>query len=172
MRPPRRRRSFLRVLEERYAKRRRAKSSGPVVYPVLQQRPAAPGHPVAKGIPMTMQQFFVLGILFIAIAWAGAGGVAIAVVEVTGGGERGEQGLQGPKGDTGLTGAEGPQGPAGDDAAQEMVKRLGAMFAVQQKSSLGGGAFVEFNDPDVTSCVEYLITGEPGASACPGFSGN
>ena len=121
---------------------------------------------------MTMSQFVVLGILFIAIAWAGAGGVAIAVVEVTGGGERGEQGLQGPKGDTGITGSEGPQGPAGDDAAQEMVKRLGAMFAVQQKSSLLGGAFVEFNDPEVTACVGYLLTGEPRVSACPGFSGD
>jgi hypothetical protein len=172
MRPPRRRRSFLRVLEERYAKRRRAKSGGPVVYPVLQQRPVAPARLVAKGIPMSMSQFFVLGVLFIAIAWAGAGGVAFAVVELTGGGERGEQGLQGPKGDTGITGSEGPQGPAGDDAAQEMVKRLGAMFAVQQKSSLLGGAFVEFNDPEVTACVGYLLTGEPGVSVCPGFSGD
>jgi hypothetical protein len=118
---------------------------------------------------MTISQFVVLGVLFICIAWAGAGSIAYGVVEVSGGGPQGEQGPQGPRGETGLAGEEGPQGPAGNDAAMEMVKRLTALFAVQQKSSLQGGAFVAFNDPDIGACVEYIITGEPDVSACPGF---
>ncbi len=51
-----------------------------------------------------------------------------------------------------------------------MIKRLGTLFAVQQKSSLQGGTFVEFNDPDVGACVQYIISGEPGVQVCPGFS--
>ncbi len=38
---------------------------------------------------MTVTQFFVLGILFILIAWAGASSVAYGVVELSGGGEQG-----------------------------------------------------------------------------------
>ena len=117
---------------------------------------------------MTVTQFVVLGILFILIAWAGASTVAYGVVELTGGGEQGVPGVQG---EPGPEGAIGPRGPAGDDAAMEMIKRLGTLFAVQQKSGLQGGAFVEFNDPEIGACVQYIITGEPGVHACPGFSG-
>lgn len=117
---------------------------------------------------MTVTQFVVLGILFILIAWAGASSVAYGVVELSGGGDQGPPGLQG---EPGPDGAAGPQGPAGDDAAMEMIKRLGALFAVQQKSSLQGGIFVEFNDPEIGACVQYIITGDPGVGACPGFSG-
>jgi hypothetical protein len=53
-----------------------------------------------------------------------------------------------------------------------MIKRLAALWSVQQASSLQGGAFVEFNDPRVSGCVEYVLTGEPGAGACPGFTGS
>lgn len=116
---------------------------------------------------MTVTQFVVLGILFILVAWAGASSVAYGVVELTGGGEQGPPGLQGEPGPEGAT---GPQGLSGDDAAMEMIKRLGALFAVQQKSALQGGAFVEFNDPEIGACVQYILTGEPGLSACPGFS--
>ena len=118
---------------------------------------------------MTISQFVVLGILFICIAWAGAAGVAYGVVEVSGGGEQGEQGPPGIQGEPGATGEEGPQGAAGNDAAMEMIKRLGTLFAVQQKSLILDDAFVEFNDPDIGACVEYIITGEPGVSVCPGF---
>jgi hypothetical protein len=118
---------------------------------------------------MTLSQFVVIGLLFVMIALAGSGGVAWAVVELSGGTEQGEPGLQGPQGIQGIPGEPGPQGPPGDDAAMEMIKRLGALFAVQQKSTLQGGSFVEFNDSDITGCVEYIITGEPGVGACPGF---
>ncbi|MCH7952971.1 MAG: hypothetical protein IIC25_03710 [Chloroflexi bacterium] len=117
---------------------------------------------------MTVTQFVVLGILFILIAWAGASSVAYGVAELSGGGEQGPPGAQG---EPGPEGAIGPRGPAGDDAAMEMIKRLGTLFAVQQKSVLQGGAFVEFNDPEIGACVQYIITGEPGVHACPGFSG-
>ncbi len=118
---------------------------------------------------MTLTQFVVLGILFILIAWAGASSVAYGVVELSSGGEQGPPGLQG---EPGPEGAIGLQGPAGDDAAMEMIKRLGALFAVRQKSSLQGGVFVEFNDPEIIACVQYIITGEPGVDACPGFTGS
>jgi hypothetical protein len=52
-----------------------------------------------------------------------------------------------------------------------MVKRLAGLFAVQQASAIQGGSFIAFNDPAVGSCVQYVLTGEPGAEACPGFSG-
>jgi hypothetical protein len=119
---------------------------------------------------MTINQFIVLGILFICIAWAGAGGVAWAVVEVSGGGAQGEQGARGEQGEQGIQGPEGARGPAGNDAAMEMIKRLGTLFAVQQKSLTSGGGFIEFNDPDIGACVEYIITGEPGVGVCPGFT--
>ena len=115
---------------------------------------------------MTVTQFVVLGILFILIAWAGASTVAYGVVELTGGGEQGPRGAQG---EPGPEGEIGPQGPDGDDAAMEMIKRLSALFAVQQKSGLQGGTFVEFNDPEIGACVQYIITGDPGVYACPGF---
>ena len=117
---------------------------------------------------MTLTQFVVLGILFILIAWAGASTIAYGVVELSGGGEQGPPGVQG---EPGSEGEIGPQGPAGDDAAMEMIKRLSSLFAVQQKSVLQGGAFVEFNDPEIGACVQYIITGDPGVYACPGFSG-
>jgi hypothetical protein len=169
----RRRRSWLRILEDRYQHRRtRSKrKDAPIVYPVLGRPPAAPPQPVPapKENLMTMPQFVVLGILFVIIAWLGAATVAWGVVELNGGGEAGEMGLQGPQGIAGEPGPEGPQGPPGNDAAMEMIKRLGAMFAVQQKSVLLGGTFVEFNDSDINNCVEYIITGEPGVGVCPGF---
>lgn len=141
-----------------------------MVYPVV-SRPVAPQPASApRENLMTVSQFVVLGILFVLIAISGSAGVAWGVVEITGGGEQGPIGLQGEKGDPGIQGEKGDQGPAGNDAAMEMIKRLGAMFAVQQKSALNGGAFVEFNDIDITRCVQYIITGEPGVSACPGFS--
>ena len=118
---------------------------------------------------MTATQFVVLGILFILIAWAGASSVAYVAIELHDD-ARSHSLTPGLQGEPGPEGAIGPQGPAGDDAAMEMIKRLGSLFAVQQKSSLQGGAFVEFNDPDIGACVQYIITGEPGVHACPGFS--
>jgi hypothetical protein len=141
-----------------------------MVYPVIDRAAPPPSTPAGREKFMSMPQFVVLGILFIIIAWSGAATVAWGVVEINGGGEQGEMGLRGAQGDPGPEGDIGPQGPPGDDAAMEMIKRLGAMFAVQQKSNLQGGAFVEFNDIDITRCVEYIITGEPGVGACPGFS--
>ncbi len=45
-------------------------------------------------------------VLFVVLTWAGAGGIAYGVVELTGGGPQGEQGEQGPKGE------RGPAAPA------------------------------------------------------------
>jgi hypothetical protein len=51
-----------------------------------------------------------------------------------------------------------------------MIKRLGALWAVQQASQLQGGSFVELNNPQIGQCVEYIVTGQPNIGACPGFS--
>ncbi len=119
---------------------------------------------------MTFTQFLVFGILFILIAWAGASAVAFAAVELhdSDGAHTLAPGVQG---EPGPEGAAGPRGLSGDDAAMEMIKRLSTLFAVQQKSVLQGGAFVEFNDAEIGACVQYIITGEPGVHTCPGFSG-
>ena len=162
---PRKRPGGFRDRRQEHYDRARQTAGEPVVYPVL-ERPAGPTPP-SREIPMTITQFVVLGILFILIAWAGASSVAYGVVELSSGGEQGPPGAQG---EPGPEGAIGPRGPAGDDAAMEMIKRLGSLFAVQQKSSLQGGAFIEFNDPEIGACVQYIITGEPGVHACPGFS--
>lgn len=119
---------------------------------------------------MTVQQFVTLSIVFIAIAWFGAMGLAYGVVQATAGGPEGPQGVQGVAGVAGPVGPEGPQGLPGDDAAQEMVKRLAGLWAVQQASVLRGGAFVEINSPEVGNCVEYIFSGQPGVGACPGFT--
>ena len=164
-------RSRLRIREARYG-RARNQPGAPVVYPVLEPPASSEPRPAGREIPMTISQFVVLGILFIVIAWAGASGVAYGVVELSGGGDQGGQGPPGIQGEAGPQGIAGPQGPPGDDAAMEMIKRLGTMFAVQQKSALLGGAFVEFNDPEIVACVQYILTGEPGVSSCPGFTGS
>jgi len=172
------RRSFLRQLEERYGRRPRAPEKStrgekprlPVVYPIAGMKPR---HARASGkgvIDMTVQQFVTLAIIFVLLACAGSAAVSYAVVEATGGGPEGEAGERGPRGEQGIAGDPGPQGPPGDDAAQEMIKRLAGLWSVQQLSSLQGGAFVEFNDSRVGSCVEYIVTGEPNVGACPGFS--
>lgn len=116
---------------------------------------------------MSVSQFVTLSIVFIVIAFAGSAAMAYGVVQATAGGPEGPQGIQGIEGPIG---PEGPQGPPGDDAAQEMVKRMAGLWAVQQASTVRGGAFVEFNSPEIGACVNYIMTGKPGASACPGFT--
>jgi hypothetical protein len=178
--------SFLKELERRYGSGRAGGADGgrpqqpsepskrslPRVYPVapgkkkIRLRTAAD-----KGvIDMTIQQFLTLAISFMLLAWAGSGAVAYGVVELTGGGPAGEVGPPGPEGPAGVQGAPGIQGPPGDDAAMEMIKRLSSLWAVQQASTLQGGAFVELNNPQIGQCVEYIVTGEPNVGVCPGFS--
>lgn len=178
--------SFLRQLERRYGRDRELPDDGqhpkfkpqkerklklPRVYPVSTRGAVRrPLHAEGKGvIDMTVQQFVSLAIFFVLLACAGSAAVAYGVVEVSG--ATGPQGIQGVPGEKGETGDTGPEGPPGNEASQEMIKRLAGLWAVQQASSLQGGAFVEFNDPAVSSCVTYVLTGEPGAGACPGFTG-
>jgi hypothetical protein len=121
-------------------------------------------------IDMSITQFVALAVFFILLACAATAGSAYAVIAVAGDGPRGEQGITGPQGDPGPQGERGVQGPNGNDASQEMIKRLAGLFAVQQASAVAGGAFVTFNDEQVGSCVQYVLTGKPGVDACPGFS--
>jgi hypothetical protein len=169
--------SFLRQLEERYRGTRprpedSARSSHPGtpkqnlprVYPTAIRKPGSRRKGV---IDMSVSQFVALAIVFMVLAWAGSAALAYGVVQATGGGPLGEQGVAGPRGEDGVAGT---QGPPGDDAAQEMIKRLAALWSVQQASQLQGGAFVEFNDSQVGACVNYVVTGQPNVDACPGFS--
>lgn len=121
-------------------------------------------------IDMSITQFVALAVFFILVACVATAGSAYAVIAVAGEGPRGEQGIVGTQGDQGPQGERGIQGPPGNDASQEMVKRLAGLFAVQQASFISGGGFVSFNDAQVGSCVQYVLTGEPGIEACPGFS--
>jgi hypothetical protein len=173
--------SFLRQLQERYGPNRERLRDGARPLPPPYVAPEDPHLPRVlptssrktereqrKGaIPMSVSQFVTLSIVFIVIAWAGAAGLAYGVVQATAGGPEGPQGIQGIEGPIG---PEGPQGPPGDDAAQEMVKRMAGLWAVQQASTVRGGAFVEFNNPEIGACVNYIMTGKPGSSACPGFT--
>jgi hypothetical protein len=166
--------SFLRYLEERYAedgrpldgKRRKPKT--PVVYPVAVKRkkPTA-----GKGvIDMTVRQFVGLAVFFILLACVATSATTFAVIQVAGAtGDQGPQGVQGPRGLQGERGPIGPQGPPGNEASQEMVKRLAALFAVQQTSALSGGVRIDFNDSRVGNCVSYVLTGKPDVGACAGF---
>jgi hypothetical protein len=140
----------------------------PRVYPTAAAR--APREQHEGVIPMTVPQFVTLSIVFIVIAWFGAIVLAYGVVQATSGGPEGPEGPPGIQGAAGPVGPEGPQGLPGDDAAQEMVKRLAGLWAVQQASVLRGGAFVELNSPEIGACVQYIFSGKPGLSACPGFS--
>jgi hypothetical protein len=121
-------------------------------------------------INMSITQFVALAVFFILVACAATAGSAYAVIQVAGEGPRGEQGVQGAQGVQGPQGDRGLQGLPGNDASQQMIKRLAGLFAVQQASAQQGGAFVSFNDPTVQTCVQYVLTGEPGVQACPGFS--
>jgi hypothetical protein len=118
---------------------------------------------------MSARQFSALAIFFILLACMATSATTFGVIELVGAeGPPGVQGTQGPPGDRGPAGL---QGPAGDDAAQEMVKRLAALFAVQQTSQINGGADIAFNDSRVSNCVSYVLTGKPDSSACAGFHG-
>jgi hypothetical protein len=176
--PRRIRRSFLRQLEERYGRKAPAPANTPgagkprlpVVYPIAGMKPRRVRRRQQGVIDMTVQQFVTLAIIFVLLAVAGSAAASFAVVEATGGGPRGEQGDPGPRGEQGAQGEQGLKGEPGDDAAQEMVKRMAGLWSVQQLSALQGGAFVEFNDARVGACVEYIVTGEPNVGVCPGFS--
>lgn len=178
--------SFLRQLERRYGPDRELPDEGqhPKFKPEKERKPKLPRvYPVsARGavrqprraagegvIDMTIQQFVTLAIFFVLLACAGSAAAAYGVVEVSG--ASGPQGIQGIQGEKGDAGEHGEEGPPGNEASQEMIKRLAGLWAVQQASQIQGGAFVAFNDPSVSSCVTYVLTGEPGAGACPGFSG-
>lgn len=141
--------------------------------PKQPKQPKAPRPQVAasKGvIDMSIQQFVTLAICFVLLAWAGSGAVALGVVGLTGGGPEGDIGPPGPVGERGVAGPIGDRGPPGDEASQEMIKRLATLWSVQQASGVRGGAFVELNDSQVTSCVDYVLNGEGSVGSCPGFS--
>ncbi|MEO8457201.1 MAG: hypothetical protein ABI559_05255 [Chloroflexota bacterium] len=130
-------------------------------------------HKDTKGvIDMTMTQFAALAVFFIVLACVATAGSAYAVIAIAGEGPQGQQGVQGVQGIQGVQGERGLQGLDGNDASQQAIKRLAGLFAVQQSSFLQGGATVSFSDAAVGSCVQYVLTGEPGVQACPGFFNN
>jgi hypothetical protein len=116
--------------------------------------------------PMNAKSLMAAIAIYILLAWAGSAAVAYAVVQFTG---EGPPGVTGPRGEQGAPGPEGPQGISGDAQAQEMLKRLAAMWAVQSVSSSSGGEFISFSDRRVRDCVDYIMTGEGGYVDCPGF---
>ena len=115
---------------------------------------------------MRTTDIVLLGLLFLLLAWAGAGGIAYGVVELSG---RGDTGGEGPPGIPGQQGPPGPPGSSGSDVAQAMVKRLASLWAVQTVSGVTGGQFVTFTDAQVVACVDYILSGEGGFESCPGF---
>lgn len=150
--------SFFRHLDEDYARRQATAGTDGA-------------RTKSKGvIDMSIQQFVWLAVFFVALACFGSAASTYAIIELAGDGPAGAQGLQGVQGDKGDQGPIGLRGLAGNDASQEMIKRLAGLWSVQQASVLQGGASVSFNDPLVGSCVQYVLTGEPGVNACPGFS--
>jgi hypothetical protein len=126
----------------------------------------------SKGvIDMSIKQFVWLAVFFVMLACLGSAASAYAIIDLAGHGPQGEQGVQGLQGEKGDQGPIGLKGLPGNDASQEMIKRLAGLWSVQQASAIAGGGFVSFNDPIVGSCVQYVLTGSPGVGACPGFSG-
>ena len=65
-------------------------------------------------------------VLFVVFTWAGAGGIAYGVVELTGGGPQGEQGEQGPKGERGPAAPAAPfsSGSSCDKATEAYLEGL------------------------------------------------
>jgi hypothetical protein len=151
--------SFFRHMDEDYA--RRHADAG-----------AAAAKTKSKGvIDMSIKQFAWLAVFFVMLACLGSAASAYAIIDLAGHGPQGVQGVRGIQGEKGDQGPIGLKGLPGNDASQEMIKRLAGLWSVQQASTLAGGGFVSFNDPIVGSCVKYVLTGSPGVSACPGFSG-
>lgn len=115
---------------------------------------------------MSVRAVLIAGLLFLLLAWAGSAAIAYAVVEMAGDGPRGEQGPPGP---AGPAGPEGPRGLSGYDEALVVVKRLASLWAVQTVSVYSGGEFVNFENPLVKQCVDYILNGG-NYEDCPGFS--
>jgi hypothetical protein len=151
--------SFFRHMDEDYARHQATEG-------------ASAADTKSKGvIDMTIRQFVWLAVFFVMLACLGSAASTYAIIDLAGHGPQGEQGVQGQQGQKGDQGPIGLQGLSGNDASQEMIKRLAGLWSVQQASAIAGGGFISFNDPIVGSCVQYVLTGSPGVGACPGFSG-
>src|SRR5438445_12975125 len=134
--------SFFRHLDEDYA--RRQATRGAAVAKVQSKG--------VKGvIDMSIQHFVGLAVFFVMLACLGSAASTYAIIDLAGHGPRGEQGVQGPQGEQGPIGLKGLPG---NDASQEMIKRLAGLWSVQQASVIAGGGFGSFNDPIVGSCVK------------------
>jgi hypothetical protein len=160
--------SFFRHIDEDYARRHAISNADPADGALV--KPAAKKG--SKGvIDMSIQNFVGLAVFFVMLACLGSAASTYAIIDLAGHGPQGEQGVQGSQGDKGDQGPIGLKGLPGNDASQEMIKRLAGLWSVQQASAIAGGGFVSFNDPIVGSCVQYVLTGSPGVDACPGFAG-
>ena len=123
---------------------------------------------------MTGRQLIIL-VLFLILTWAGSAGIALATVELTGGGE------QGPPGPPGEQGTQGPRGPAGSATTLDFapgftpvelrfaLERLAQMFAVQtllQEGLVTPGERLSSTHPQVEACVDYILDGEGSFVEC------
>jgi hypothetical protein len=161
--------SFFRHMDEDYARRHAISTADPASGTLVKRAEKAAR---SKGvIDMSIQNFVGLAVFFVMLACLGSAASTYAIIDLAGHGPRGEQGVQGPQGDKGDQGPIGLKGLPGNDASQEMIKRLAGLWSVQQASAIAGGGFVSFNDPVVGNCVRYVLTGSPGVDACPGFAG-
>ena len=125
---------------------------------------------------MTTRQLIVLA-LFVILTWTGSAGIALATVELAGGGEQGPPGPQGEQGERGPTGSRGPAGTAPSDVLFQIegqlhpsiqVATLARFWAVEAVSRLLSEN-VTTTHPQVQSCVDYILNFLEGSAADCGF---
>ena len=113
-----------------------------------------------EDVAMTTRQLIVLA-LFVILTWAGSAGVALATVELAGGGE---QGLPGPQGEQGPRGERGARGLAGTSGDSDLfgtsgLERLAELWAVERISLQNIGQNITGAHPQVQACVAYIVSG-------------
>ncbi len=99
-------------------------------------------------------------VLFVILTWAGSAGIALATVELSGGGEQGPPGPQGEQGERGPTGSRGPAGAStGLDSG---LRTLATFWAAAQVGEHTG-------HPATEACVEFILNREGSSADCKFF---
>ncbi len=102
-------------------------------------------------------------VLFVILTWAGSAGIALATVELAGGGEQGEPGPPGAQGEQGERGPRGSAGSSGTDFGTDLaLLRLAQMWAASQV----GESTVH---PQTKACIDYITEGTGSFVEC-GFT--
>ena len=107
---------------------------------------------------MNTNQWIILA-LFAILTWAGSAGIALATVELSGGGEQGPPGSQGDQGPSGERGARGPAGESAAVDASFSLVALGQRVTEVESFNQYQVCFLEADREDRDAYHQYLAGG-------------